>query len=69
MLLKTFIEAVSKGVVERFSDKNKLPENSLADNDKNAIAPFKKRNDLVITKADKGGAIAILDVKDCIASR
>ena len=55
--------------MERFSDKNKLPENSLADNDKNAIAPFKKRNDLVVTKADKGGATAILDVKDCIASR
>ena len=68
MLLKTFIEAVSKGVVERFSDKNKIPENSLTDNDKNAVEPFKKRNDLVTTKADKGGATVILDVKDCIAN-
>ena len=41
--------------MERFSDKNKLPKDNLTDTDKNAIEYFSKRNDLVITKADKGG--------------
>ena len=59
-----FIEAVNKDIVERFSDQNKLPKNNLTDTDKNAIEYFSKRNDLVITKADKGGATVILDVKD-----
>ena len=54
-------------VVERFSDTKKLPKNKLAGTDKNAIEYFSKRNDLVITKADKGGATVILDVKDYIA--
>ena len=41
--------------MERFSYKNKLPKDNLTDTDKNAIEYFSKRNDLVITKADKGG--------------
>ena len=53
--------------MERFSDKNKLPENNLTDTDKNAIEYFLKRNDLVKTKADKGGVTVILDVKDYIS--
>ena len=52
--------------MERFSDIKKLPKNNLTDTDKNAIEYFPKRNDLVITKADKSGAIVILDVKDYI---
>ena len=53
--------------MERFSDTKKLPKNNLTDTDKNAIKYFSKRNDLVLTKADKGGATVILDVKDYIA--
>ena len=53
--------------MERFSDKKKLPKNNLTDTDKNAIEYFSKRNNLVITKADRGGATVILDVKDYIA--
>ena len=53
--------------MERFSDTKKLPKNNLTDTDKNAIEYFSKRKDLVITKADKGGATVILDVKDYIA--
>ena len=65
--VQTFIEVVNDDVVERFLDKNKLPKNNLTDTDKNAIWHFSKRIDLVITKADKGGATVILDVKDYIA--
>ena len=31
-----------------------------------ALEELKHREDIVITKADKGGALVILDVKDCI---
>ena len=65
--VETFIEAVKKDIVERFSDKKKLPKSDLTDTDKNAVEYFSKCNDLVITKADKGGATVILDVKDYIA--
>ena len=65
--VETFIEAVNNDIVERFSDTKKLPKNNLTDTDKNAIKYFSKRNDLVLTKADKGGATVILDVKDYIA--
>ena len=40
-----------------------LLKSNVADTDKN----FSKRDDLVITKANKGGTTVILDVKDCIA--
>ena len=50
--------------MERFTDKNKLPKNNLTDTNKNSVERFSKRNDLVITKADKGGLTVILDVKD-----
>ena len=50
-----------------FQIQNKLPKNNLTDTDKNAAENFSKRNDLVITKADKGEATVILDVKDYIA--
>ena len=44
-----------------------MPGNNLTNTDKNAVEYFSKRNHLVITKADKGGATVILDVKDYIA--
>ena len=64
--VEMFIEAVNKDIVERFSDKNKLPKNNLTDTEKNAIAYFSKRNHLVITKEDKGGPTVTLDIKDYI---
>ena len=65
--VETLIEAVNKYIVERFSNTKKLPKNNLTDTDNNAIEYFSKCKDLVITKADKGGATVILDVKDYIA--
>ena len=67
LIIKSKTKAVNKNIVERFSDTKKLTKNNLTDTDKNAIAYFSKRNDLVLTKADKGGATLILDVKDYIA--
>ena len=65
--VEMFIEAVNKDIVGIFSDTKKSPKNNLTDTDKNAIEYFSKRNDLIITKADKGRATVILDVKDYIA--
>ena len=53
--------------MEWFSDKTKLPKNNLTDIHKKALEHFSKRNDLVITKADKRGETVILDVKYYIA--
>ena len=53
--------------MDRFSDTQKSPKNNLTDTDKNTIEYFSKCNDLVITKADKGRATVILDLKDYIA--
>ena len=50
-----------------FQIRNKLPKNNLTDTNKNAIEYFSKHNNLVIMKADKGGATVILDVKDYIS--
>ena len=48
-------------------EKKKLPRNNLSESDKVAIYYFTKREDIVITKADKGGAAAIMDVDEYIS--
>ena len=58
---ETFIDVANKDVVE------KLPKINLTDTDKDAIEHFSKRNNLVITKADRGGANVVLDVNLYIA--
>ena len=43
-----------------------MPHNNISQSEKNIISAFSKREDLVSTKADKGGPIVILDVEDYI---
>lgn len=50
--------------LRRHSQRKKLPINNLSNNDKKAIQYFSKRDDLIITKADKEGATVILDIED-----
>ena len=64
---ETFIDVANKDVVEKFPGKNKLPKINLTDTDKDAIEHFSKRNNLVITKADRGGTNVVLDVNLYIA--
>ena len=52
---------------KNFQKKTKSPNDNLTQTDKNFIKQFSKRNDLVMTKADKGGAGVILDIKDYVA--
>ena len=64
--MNTFIEALNNDVDELFKHKQTLPRNNISQHEKNIISGFSKREDLVFTKADKGGATVILDVEDYV---
>ena len=44
----------------------KLSRDNLTKSEREALLNLQKRNDIIITKADKGGTVAILDIKDYI---
>ena len=64
--MNTFIEALNNDVDELFKHKQTLPRNNISQHEKNIISGFSKREDLVFTKADKGGATVMLDVEDYV---
>ena len=45
-------------------EEKELPRNNHSKSDKAAIDHFAKREDIVITKAGKGGATVIMDVEE-----
>ena len=59
----TFTEAVNINVGKLFKHKLNLSRNNISEHEKNIIIEFSKREVLVFTKADKGGASVILDVE------
>ena len=61
-----FIEALNKNVDELFKHKQTLPRNNISQFGKDIISEFSKREDLVFTKVDKGGATVTLNVGDYI---
>ena len=62
--VETFIAATSKDF-ENFKGK-KLPNDNLNKMEHRALSDLQKREDIIITKADKGGATVIIDVEDYI---
>ena len=64
--IHTFMEALSNDVDELFKHKQTLPRNNISQREKSIISEFSKQEDLVFTKADKGGATVILHVEDYI---
>ena len=48
-------------------EKKELPRNSLSENDESVIDYFTKREDIIITKADKGGTTVIMVVEKHIS--
>ena len=60
----TFCDAV-KNETEQNRKMVKL-QNNLSKDELNALNELQNRDDLIITKADKGGAVVIMDVKDYI---
>ena len=65
--IESFIEAVDNDINNIIQEKKKLPKSNLTYAEKEAIEYFSKRNDIIITKADKGGATVVLDVNDYIS--
>ena len=63
--VSTFCEALSNEIKKPL--KSKTPYNNLTKGEIQGMEDLEKREDLVFTKADKGGALIIMDVKDYIA--
>ena len=62
--VETSITAINHDI--KSSKTKKLPRDNLAKSEREALLNLQKRNDIIITKADKGGAVVILDIKDYI---
>ena len=62
--VETFITAINHDI--KSSKTKKLPRDNLTKSERKALINLQKRNDIIITKADKGGAVVILDIKDYI---
>ena len=62
--MDTFKACVSKELEE--SKPNNIPRDNLPPSERNALKELSNRDDIIITKADKGGATVVLDAKDYI---
>ena len=62
--VETFITAINHDI--KSSKTKKLPRDNLTKSEREALLNLQKRNDIIITKADKGGAVVILDINDYI---
>ena len=64
MCVETFITAINHDI--KSSKTRKLLRDNLTKSECEALLNLQKRNDIIITKADKGGRVVILDIKDYI---
>ena len=62
--VSTFCEAVRKDI-EQNQNKTKTSQN-LIKGERKALEDLRKRDDIIITNVDKGGAVVILDVENYI---
>ena len=62
--IDTFILAVSNAINN--SNTKPLPRDNLTKKQRKALKNLKNRTDIIITKADKGRALVIIDVDDYI---
>ena len=58
----TFIDAVNKDIEN--TKPGKQPKDNISNSERIALRNLKMRKDIVITKADKGGAVVIWDTTD-----
>ena len=62
----TYIEATQRELEKEQTKMEEKPYNNLTKNERTSIKELSEREDIIITKADKGAAVVIVDVKDYI---
>ena len=62
--MDTFISCVTKEL--KLANSNPIPQDNLSTKERKAFKDLSSRDDIIITKADKGGATVIMDVKDYV---
>ena len=65
-MAETFIEEFKNELQKEEHIKKKLPKKNLTKNETEALKDQSIRNDIIITKADKGGAPVLIDVNDYV---
>ena len=60
----TFISCVTKEL--KLANSNPIPQDNLSTKEHKALKDLPSRDDIIITKADKGGATVIMDVNDYV---
>ena len=63
--INTFCEAITRETQNQPNQRK--PQNNLTKEEIEVIKELKSRDDVIITKADKGGAVVIMDVTSYIA--
>ena len=62
----TYIEATQRELEKEQTKMKEKPYNNLTINERTSMKELSEREDIIITKADRGGAVVIVDVKDYI---
>ena len=62
----TYIEATQRELEKEQMKMKEKPYNNLTTNERTSMKELSEREDIIITKTDKGGAVVIVDVKDYI---
>ena len=65
--VKTFIESINKDLTNAQRGDNQLIRNNLTKGEIHSLHHLKNRDDIIITKDDKGGAVVIVNVEDYLA--
>ena len=64
--MNTYVEAVKKDIEQSKTVTPRKTRSNLSKDEKVALKDLSKRDDIIITNADKGGAVVIMDANDYI---
>ena len=62
--VETFTQAFQNDLEKEEQILKQIPRTNLSKKEKNALKTLSKREDIIITKADKGGTTVFIDVDD-----
>ena len=62
--VKTFIESVDRDLQKETNETTPERKQNLTKGEIQSLRNLKERDDIIITKADKGGAVVIINVDD-----